>query len=161
MIGCILPILPRPQNCTSTPTMADRIGDCQWSYLTYFFGFSGLNWANNQSAAAHQFAQRHDFFTQGAMVNPLRADLAKLPPLLILSGTRDYFYSDGPALARRACDTGAKTVQLLQAADAFHDFIEYSEGCGGVAPMAEALDAYRRIAAFVREDGLSMGRQWD
>jgi acetyl esterase/lipase len=132
--------------------MADRVGDCQWSYLTYFFGFAGLNWASNQSSAAAQFARRRDFFAQGAMVNPLRADLSSLPPMLILSGGRDYFYSDGPALAKRACDTGARVVQLFQASDGFHDFIEYSEGCGGGAPMAEALDAYERIADFVRED---------
>ena len=130
--------------------MADRIADCQWSYLTYFFGFSGLNWASNLSAAATQFARRRDFFEQGTMVNPLRADLGAVPPMLILSGGRDYFFSDGPALAKRACDTGAKAVQLFRADDGFHDFIEYSDGCGGAAPMEEALEAYRRVAAFVR-----------
>ena len=74
--------------------------------------------------------------------------------MLILSGSRDYFYSDGPALAKRACDTGAESVQLFRANDAFHDFIEYSEGCGGGAPMDEALDAYKHIADFVRQDAL-------
>lgn len=91
---------------------------------------------------------RREFFEQ-PLLAPLRADLSGFPPLLLLSATRDYFYSDGPALGTRACEAGTRAV-AFNVAGAFHDFIEYSEGCGGGAPTTEALEAYARIAQFVR-----------
>ena len=57
-------------------------------------------------------------------------------------------HSDGPALAERACRAGVD-VTAFNAFGSFHDFVEYSEGCGGGARVEEAIEAYRRVAAFV------------
>jgi len=136
---------PDTGDCSSTPSMSDRIADCRWSYLEYFFGFPGILMADLSTASA-KWEERSDFFEQGA-VNPLRADLSRLPPLLLLAGTRDFYYSDSPRLAALACNAGVE-VEVLHVVGAFHDFVEYSAGCGGPAPLEEALEAFRRIRAF-------------
>jgi hypothetical protein len=41
-------------------------------------------------------------------------------------------------------------VEAFNVRGAFHDWIEYSEGCGGAHPNQEAVEAYRRVQAFVR-----------
>jgi acetyl esterase/lipase len=74
-------------------------------------------------------------------------DLRGFPPLRVITGTRDYFYSDGPNLALRACLAGVDAA-ALNVYGAYHDFIEYSEGCGGGAKVDEALAAYQSIAEF-------------
>ena len=38
--------------------------------------------------------------------------------------------------------------QVYNPVGAYHDFIEYSQGCGSGLPNEEAVEGYRRIAAF-------------
>lgn len=151
---------PDTGNCTATPTMRDRIADCRWSYLPYFFGLGGAAAATNLAEANAAWEARKDFFELEA-VAPLRTScaqlvgsnshpkahrpvdsastyqqplrllkdtersscllmgrtcsnlilnrlpaLASLPPMLLLAGTRDYFFSDAPALGTRLCEAG-------------------------------------------------------
>ena len=140
---------PDTGNCTGITTAAEKLGDCEWSYLSYFFGFAGLNWASSTKEAHAAYTRRASFFAQAA-VNPLRANLSATPPMLVLAGTRDYFYSDGPALTVRACEHGNTRARSFSVTGAFHDWIQYAEGCGGGAPMLEAVEAYDRVAQFVK-----------
>ena len=96
-----------------------------------------------------EVARRADFFAQ-PILSPLSYNLTTFPPLLLISGTRDYFYSDSPALGERACRAGVG-VESLNAYGAFHDFVEYSEGCGGGEPLLEAIEAFGRIRIFVQD----------
>jgi acetyl esterase/lipase len=139
---------PDTGNCTRTPTALDRKADCMWSYLVYHFGLHGLQLGSNAdpTTTIAQWEHRRDFFEQG-LINPLRANLSGLPPLLLVGGVRDYYYSDSPRLAALACMAGVD-IETFHAVGVYHDFIEYSEGCGGPSPMEEALEAYRRIQAF-------------
>jgi len=142
---------PDTGNCTRTPDAFSKKDDCLWSYLEYFFGFSGVldGYPRPQGLAIAETKRRADFFSQPTLT-PLTFDLSAFPPLLLISATRDYFYSDGPTLHERACTAGAD-VESFNVKGAFHDFIEYSAGCGNPsgAMMFEALEAYTRIASFV------------
>jgi acetyl esterase/lipase len=139
---------PDTGNCTLVPTPFARRADCLWSYLTYHFGFPGLQMGNvNDSTTVAEWEYRRDFFEQG-FINPLRADFKGFPPMLLLAGLRDYYYSDAPRLANLACQAGVD-VEVFNVVGVYHDFIEYSDGCGGPSPMDEALEAYRRIQAFI------------
>jgi len=141
---------PDTGNCTGLGTRAAKVDDCLGSYLTYFFGFEGaLRGAphgGQRGAATAEVRRRADFFNQ-SLLSPIDYPMAGFPPLLVISGTRDYFYSDGPSLAQRACDAGVD-AEVFNVHGAFHDFIEYSEGCGSGVPADEALAAYSRIATF-------------
>jgi acetyl esterase/lipase len=94
---------PDTGNCTLTPTWSLKVGDCRWSYLNYFYGFAGMLMASDRADASDAWEMRREFLA-GPARNPLAANLTKFPPLLTLAGTRDYFYSDGPSLAERACE---------------------------------------------------------
>eukprot|EP00928_Gymnodinium_smaydae_P018809 TRINITY_DN17171_c0_g3_i1.p1 TRINITY_DN17171_c0_g3~~TRINITY_DN17171_c0_g3_i1.p1 ORF type:complete len:442 (-),score=53.21 TRINITY_DN17171_c0_g3_i1:17-1342(-) len=140
---------PDTGNCSNTPTLADRIADCRSSYLAYFYGFEGIRESSaGLKAANDSWLRRQDFFEQ-PLVAPLHANLAGFPPMLLIAGTRDYFYSDAARLAQRACDANVD-VEVFNAIGVYHDFIEYSEGCGGGKPMLEAVEAYRRIREFAK-----------
>jgi len=98
---------PDTGNCTLTKTAMERRADCLWSYLTYHFGFPGLQLGNvDSSTTIAEWEARSDFFEQG-IINPLRANFDGFPPLLLLAGVRDYYYSDSPRLA-------ALHVKLMQ-----------------------------------------------
>ena len=43
--------------------------------------------------------------------------LASLPPMLLLAGTRDYFFSDSPALGTRLCEAGVDVSVSTTLAD--------------------------------------------
>ena len=148
---------PDTGNCRRTPLLADRVDDCLWSYLEYFYGFDGVldGAPRPRGAATHEHARRAEFFAQPTL-SPLQYNLSGFPPLLLLSGARDFFYSDGPALHERACRHGVD-VTSFNVRGAFHDFIEYSAGCGGNDAMPEAVEAYARVRAFVRERMASRG----
>jgi acetyl esterase/lipase len=137
---------PDTGDCRTTPTAADVANDCLSSYLEYFFGFAGILDGTQPGQATREVHRRAAFFAQ-RILTPLAYDLRGFPPLLTIAGTRDFYYSDGPALARRACEAGVD-VTAFNAEGTFHDFIEYSEGCGGGAPAEESIEAFRRVAAF-------------
>ena len=138
---------PDTGNCTDVATPELRLADCRASYLPYFFGLATISGVHTRTQAGEVYLERQDFFEQGGDIAPLRANLTGLPPMLLLAGTRDYFFSDSPALATALCEQGVE-VEVYNADGGFHDFIEYAQGCGGDAPVEEALEAYRRIAAF-------------
>ena len=142
---------PDTGNCSSMATFADKSDDCLWSYLEYFFGFKGLvlgqpTITGKRGAATAEVRRRSDFFSQPHL-SPLTYNLNDFPPMLILTGTRDYFYSDGPTLGARACESKVP-VEVINVYGGFHDFIEYSEGCGKGVMTEEAIYAYSRIASF-------------
>ena len=148
---------PDTGNCTQVPTAAAKMDDCLWSYLEYFYGLPGLlSGAPRPSGrpATAEFRKRKDFFSQTTLT-PLLSNLTGFPPLLLISATRDYFYSDGPRLHERACKAGVD-VTSFNVLGAYHDFIEYSEGCGSHALVAEAIEAYQRIRAFVQRVALAV-----
>ena len=139
---------PDTGDCTNTPTWERKVADCRYSYLTYFYGLAGILQAEGDlPEASRQWELRRAYLLDASRA-PLRADLRGLPPMLSLAGTRDYFYTDGPSLAERACNAGVD-VEAFNVEGAFHDFIEYSEGCGGPSVVPESMEAYRRVANFV------------
>ena len=96
---------PAPRAALPAESAADKRDDCLWSYLEYFYGFGGLlEGAPRPSGrrATAEFERRADFFSQTTLT-PLTSNLTGFPPMLLVSGTRDYFYSDGPRLHERAC----------------------------------------------------------
>eukprot|EP00927_Polykrikos_kofoidii_P043481 TRINITY_DN37557_c0_g1_i1.p1 TRINITY_DN37557_c0_g1~~TRINITY_DN37557_c0_g1_i1.p1 ORF type:complete len:458 (+),score=19.26 TRINITY_DN37557_c0_g1_i1:61-1374(+) len=134
------------RGCDVLPTFQDKIWNCRGSYLSYFYGFE--DWTTNSSTdISLEWEKRREFFERD-IINPLRADMSGFPPLLLLAGVRDYYYSDSPTLARLACLAGVH-VETFNVVGAFHDFIEYTEGCRGSEPMEEAVEAFRRIRKFV------------
>ncbi|MGH3240681.1 MAG: alpha/beta hydrolase fold domain-containing protein [Spirillospora sp.] len=78
------------------------------------------------------------------LVNPLTADLAGLPPMLIQVGTGDSFHDESHALADRARDHGVDVRLELYpaAAHVFHLFWSF---------LPEAADALEQVGRFVRE----------
>ena len=147
---------PDTGDCTWAPTLAEQGALfkkwCRWSYLPYFFGMEGIASANTMDEADAFWTAHSDFYNL-PNVNPLRAgppELQNLPPFLLLAGTRDMYYTDSSSLGTLMCEHGVD-VQVYNAVGAYHDFIEYSLGCGGGYPMAEAVHAYERIVAFIGE----------
>ena len=140
---------PDTGNCSLTPTIAARRDDCLWSYLEYFFGLEGVlaGAPRPRGTATKEVDKRAAFFAQPTL-SPLAYQLSGFPPLLLIAGARDFFYADGPSLHERACKHGVD-VSSFNVAGAYHDFIEYSEGCGGPHPNVEALEAYVRLGEFV------------
>ena len=140
---------PDTGNCSGRATRADKEDVCLSSYVTYFFGYHGMlrgAFRGKLGAATAEVKRRRRFFNL-PVLSPLDYSLDGFPPMLILSGTRDYYYSDGPNLAEHACRAGVD-AEAFNVHGAFHDFIEYSEGCGGRVPANEAVEGFRRIAAF-------------
>jgi len=133
-------------DCSTETTLRERVTECRQDYFNYFFGLAGMQHIDTAFKANLEWESRRDFFEMGT-VNPLRADLRYMPPMLLIAGVQDYYYSDALALAEHACKAGVQ-VELFNVYGGFHDFIEYSEGCGGPLPMVEAIEAYRRIQQF-------------
>lgn len=77
-------------------------------------------------------------------LDPLRAGLAGLPPMLVLAGDRDILYPDGVRLAQAARAAGG-TVELLEGPGMAHVW--------PVLPVPEARAARRAIATFLNEHG--------
>lgn len=133
--------------CDGFSTMSEKVASCRATYLPYFYGLQGTVGVSDNAEANRRWLERRDFFEQPS-VAPLRADLKGLPPFLILSGERDFYVSDATALAARLCMAGV-AVDVYTAVGGFHDFMEYSQGCGGPTPMLEGVEALRRAASFV------------
>jgi monoterpene epsilon-lactone hydrolase len=78
------------------------------------------------------------------LVNPLTADLAGLPPLLVQTATADRFRGDAEALAARARAHGVDVRLDLYPTDshAFHIFWSF---------LPEAAEALRSAGGFVRD----------
>jgi acetyl esterase/lipase len=78
------------------------------------------------------------------VVNPLAADLAGLPPLLIQAGTGDFALPQARALAEHAARHGVDARLELYPADThvFHVFWSF---------LPEAADALQQAGAFIRE----------
>ena len=57
-----------------------------------------------------------------AALNPIRADLAGLPPTVIFQGGRDIFFDDAVSFAARAREAGS-AVRLETAPDGFHVYV--------------------------------------
>jgi len=73
-------------------------------------------------------------------VSPLHGDLAGLPPLLVMCGTRDLLLPQVRELVRRATAAGT-SVTYVEAPALLHVY--------PVLPVPEAGPARREIAAFV------------
>jgi len=89
------------------------------------------------------------------VVSPLQAPdylLSKLPPIMLVVGGNEVLLGENLQFAQRAQKAGA-AVQLDVYEDMWHDFIQYSEGCGADAPLYEGIDAVKRVSDF-----LSKGR---
>jgi epsilon-lactone hydrolase len=78
------------------------------------------------------------------VVNPLAADLAGMPPLLVQTGTGDFALPQARALAEHASQQGVDVRLELYPADThvFHVFWSF---------LPEAADALRQAGSFIRE----------
>ena len=85
------------------------------------------------------------------IVDPLRADLGGLPPILIQAATGDARLLDAKALAAHAQDQGvdARLELFPVQAHAFQLFWSF---------LPEAADAMEAAGAFIRELGADSGR---
>jgi acetyl esterase/lipase len=139
-------------NCEEKLTSnEERVNDCKWSYLNYFFGIEwGSRTHNNTQAHDHYLEHPAEFWTSPT-ANPLMFDYSApgTPPILVIMGSADYFASDGKNLTRRICETGGE-VEHFMPRGMWHDFLEYSEGCSNPdgTPLAEGIEAYKRMASF-------------
>jgi acetyl esterase/lipase len=79
-------------------------------------------------------------------VSPLHADLAGLPPLLVVAGGAETILDDSTRLAERARASGVEVTLDVEPGE-IHVFPAFAD----VSPRGKA--ALRRIAAFVRGDG--------
>merc|ERR1712100_964281 len=110
------------------PTWAERVADCRWTYLIYAFG-TNYEWISGYTDAEKEFGRRHDFFSQ-SLIDPLNyANLSVFPPVFIVAGKRDYYFSDSPHLAYNLCMAGVG-VETMNVEGLFHDWWMYSNGCG-------------------------------
>mmetsp|Transcript_72275 Transcript_72275/g.167490 ORF Transcript_72275/g.167490 Transcript_72275/m.167490 type:complete len:80 (+) Transcript_72275:1164-1403(+) len=75
-----------------------------------------------------------------------------MPPILVITGAADYWASDGIALVEHICESGGEVEHFL-AHGMWHDFQEYSEGCGNSQGkfLPEGIEAYRRVAGFTKK----------
>lgn len=78
-----------------------------------------------------------------ALVSPLRADLAGLPPLLVMSAQCDPVCDDSSALARRAQAAGVE-VELSERSGLIHGFLQMADA------VPEAMAALDDAAAYLR-----------
>ncbi|MFJ4159244.1 alpha/beta hydrolase fold domain-containing protein [Microbacterium testaceum] len=81
-------------------------------------------------------------------LNPVRMELAGLPPTLVFQGGRDIFFDDAVAFARRARAERA-FVRLETAPAGFHVYV-------GAFWTPEARAAYALVGAFSRDPERSM-----
>lgn len=132
-------------------TVEARRTDCRWSWLLYYFGMEAGAFIYDSQDAKRVIAAVPQEFWQNPAANPLKFDFSMtgVPPILIITGAEDFYASDGIALARHACETGADVHHFL-AKGMWHDFVMYSEGCGGSVPIPEAVEAYQQIGKFAK-----------
>lgn len=78
-----------------------------------------------------------------ALVSPLRANLAGLPPLLVMSAQCDPLCGDSSALARRAKAAGIE-VTLSERSGLIHGFLQMADA------VPEAMAALDDAAAYLR-----------
>ena len=95
-----------------------------------------------------QFRRMTDYYLNGhpaddPVVNPLKADLAGLPPLLVQAGTGDPFVDDAHRLVEHADAHGVDVELQLYPAEThdFHLFWTF---------LPEAADALRHAGTFIR-----------
>jgi acetyl esterase/lipase len=116
--------------------------------LTLTFGPWQLNAAQPSAHRRDQFLRMTDFYLNGhpaddPIVNPLKADLAGLPPLLIQAGTGDPFADDAHQLTDHANAHGVDVSLQLYPVDT-HDFHLFW------AFLPEAADALQQAGDFIR-----------
>jgi len=92
------------------------------------------------TAMAHHYLGGVDATT--ATASPLHADLAGLPPLLVMVGTEEVLYDESAELVARAAAAGVE-AEFEVFDDCFHLWIQLA----ALAPEAEA--AIERVAAFL------------
>jgi len=131
----------------------ERVWDCEWSYLLYMFGLEvGQRVANRRQGHLEYMSRPAGFWTS-PRTNPLFFNYSApgFPAVLVITGAADYFASDGINLAARLCAAGLPVEHFIAEA-MWHDFVEYSEGCGhpGGGKLAAGLEAYRRIGEFAQ-----------
>jgi len=78
-----------------------------------------------------------------ALASPLHADLAGLPPLLVVVGTEEILHDEAAALATKAAAAGVVT-EFEVFADCFHLWMQLA----ALAPESEA--GVERVATFLR-----------
>jgi epsilon-lactone hydrolase len=116
--------------------------------LSLTFGPWQLNAAKPSALRREQFLRMTDFYLNGhpaddPLVNPLKADLAGLAPLLIQAGTGDPFADDAHQLTDHATDHGVEVSLQLYPIDT-HDFHLFW------AFLPEAADALQQAGTFIR-----------
>mmetsp|Transcript_43249 Transcript_43249/g.92526 ORF Transcript_43249/g.92526 Transcript_43249/m.92526 type:complete len:563 (-) Transcript_43249:227-1915(-) len=138
-------------NCTDT-TAKERQDDCKWSYLQYFFGQEWMMDIKSTSDADAQYARHSQLFWENPMVNALHMDYSRpgVPAIFVVSGELDYFADDAVQLVMTICKSGG-TVEHYIGEGMWHDFQEWSEGCGGGTPIPEAKAAYKKPAKWLRK----------
>jgi len=136
------------------PTRQERNWDCQWSYVNYMLGLPVARNIHNRTQAHAAYTARPNTFWNSPQTNPLSFDFSTpgFPSTLIIEGGAEVFLDDAVTLAERMCTAGLDVEQYTPPG-MWHDFIEYSEGCGNSEghPLFEGQEAYRRVEAFVNE----------
>jgi acetyl esterase/lipase len=138
-------------------SLEDIIGDCRWSYIEYAYGLRGDWGVANDTDANEQFARNKGFYTK-PLFDPINGGLKGFPPVYMVSGVRDFYYSDAPNLAYQLCMEGIE-FEIYNAEGLFHDWWLYSNGCGvngSIGPrgkIPESLVVDNQVAKFVRKHG--------
>jgi epsilon-lactone hydrolase len=116
--------------------------------LNLTFGPWQLNVAQPSAQRRDQFLRMTDYYLNGhpaddPIVNPLKADLAGLPPMLIQAGTGDPFADDAHQLTDHAKAHGIDVELQLYPAEThdFHMFWSF---------LPEAADALQQAGKFIR-----------
>lgn len=145
-------------NRSASMSFEDRTNDCRWSYLNYFFGLPAGGNVRSNADAEHAYNSHPVDFWTSPQTNPLFFDYSVpgTPPILVITGAADYFASSGIDLAERVCSSGGHVEHFL-AAGMWHDFPEYSEGCGNPdgAKLLAGIEAYKRIGSFAKRHKLA------
>lgn len=127
--------------------------DCMWSYLEFFFGHQDLLKVTTNNEAEAEFKKHSDSFWLSPLINPYTFDFSAIgvPPLFVTVGSREPWQGDSQLLVEHVC-ASLGDVSFFQAEDMWHDYQEWSEGCGeGGSPIPEAIAAYTRSAQWVQQ----------
>jgi epsilon-lactone hydrolase len=129
----------------SLPLPAGAVMFCPWLDLTLPTApVSDAPLASDEDARRCVQAYLADHPADDPIVDPLRADLSGLPPMLIQAATGDARLADAKALAARAEDHGVQTRLELFPVDAHAFQLFWSF-------LPEAADAMDMAGAFIRE----------
>jgi len=136
------------------PTSEERKQDCEWGYLKYMFGLPVSRHVHSAEQAHEEYMARPASFWSSPKTNPLEFDysIPGFPSTFVVVGEAEVFAEDGANLAERMCVAGVD-VDHYTPPGMWHDFVEYSDGCGNAAgvPLSEGREAYRRIGIFIEQ----------